>query len=86
MLPSALNESTFITALDKQARGGAPGEEDEKYVPGGLDRVNDLHGKVTHIVHNLSDKLGLVLKKQEREHCVVWLEEKKNVICGVKKY
>jgi hypothetical protein len=67
MLPSALNDSTFITALDKQARGGAPGEEDEKYVPGGLDRVNDLHGKVTHIVHNLSDKLGLVLKKQEKD-------------------
>ena len=52
VVPSALDENTFLTALN----GSSTDISKEAYTPAGLDRVEDLHGKVTHIVHNLSEK------------------------------
>ena len=66
-LPSALDENTFITALEKEAAKATQDAVNTIYQPQGYGNVQDLHGKVTHIVQNLSDKLGMVLKKQEKD-------------------
>ena len=66
-LPSALDENTFITALEKEAAKATEDAVNTIYQPQGYGNVQDLHGKVTHIVQNLSDKLGMVLKKQEKD-------------------
>ena len=75
VVPSALDENTFLTALN----GSSTDISKEAYTPAGLDRVEDLHGKVTHIVHNLSDKLGLVLKKQEKDFLAAYRAHMYNV-------
>ena len=66
-LASALDENTFITALEKEASKATEDALKTIYQPQGYGNVQDLHGKVTHIVQNLSDKLGMVLKKQEKD-------------------
>ena len=66
-LASALDENTFITALEKEAAKATEDAVKTIYQPQGYGNVQNLHGKVTHIVQNLSDKLGMVLKKQEKD-------------------
>ena len=71
-LPSAMNEDTFLTSIAGQkSGGGTEGSTSMKkrpvYEPQGLTRVKNLHGKVSHLVDNLAGKLGLVLRKQEKD-------------------
>ena len=72
-LPSAMNEDTFLTSIAGQ-KGGPGGDglssapkKRPVYEPQGLTRVKNLHGKVSHLVDNLAGKLGLVLRKQEKD-------------------
>ena len=77
-LPSAMNEDTFLTSIAGQ-KGNGPGDPGKSgpddssmekrpvYEPQGLTRVKNLHGKVSHLVDNLAGKLGLVLRKQEKD-------------------
>jgi hypothetical protein len=78
-LPSAMNEDTFLTSIAGQKGGdagvgggfsassSAPPKKRPVYEPEGLTRVKNLHGKVSHLVDNLAGKLGLVLRKQEKD-------------------
>ena len=67
-----LDESTFITSLAGQ-KGETSNDQPKSnvkrpvYEPEGLKRVKNLHGKVSHLVDNLAGKLGLVLRKQEKD-------------------
>ena len=54
-LASALDDNTFITALEKEASKATEDALKTIYQPQGYGNVQDLHGKVTHIVQNLSD-------------------------------
>ena len=46
-LPSALDENTFITALEKEAAKATEDAVNTIYQPQGYGNVQDLHGKVT---------------------------------------
>jgi hypothetical protein len=73
-----LDESTFITSL-----AGQQGEQQQVkrpvYEPEGLKRVKNLHGKVSHLVDNLAGKLGLVLRKQEKDFLAAYRAHMYNV-------
>ena len=84
MASDQLDESTFITSI-----AGQKGEEDNAnsntggkravYEPEGLKRVHNLHGKVSHLVDNLAGKLGLVLRKQEKDFLAAYRAHMYNV-------
>jgi hypothetical protein len=81
-----LDESTFITSIsgqqgeeDSTTGGGGGGGKRPVYEPEGLKRVKNLHGKVSHLVDNLAGKLGLVLRKQEKDFLAAYRAHMYNV-------
>ena len=76
-----LSESTFITSLagQKASITNNPNVKRPVYEPEGLKRVKNLHGKVSHLVDNLAGKLGLVLRKQEKDFLAAYRAHMYNV-------
>lgn len=83
MASDQLDETTFLTSIAGQkGEEGNPngfGGKRPVYEPEGLKRVKNLHGKVSHLVDNLAGKLGLVLRKQEKDFLAAYRAHMYNV-------
>ena len=77
---SNFNADTFLTNIrdaGAAAAGGASKIEIED--PKSLDRVKDLHGKLSHVVGSLRDKMQTVLRKQEGEFLAAYRSHMYNI-------
>ena len=83
MASDQLDETTFLTSIagqkGEEGNPNASGGKRPVYEPEGLKRVKNLHGKVSHLVDNLAGKLGLVLRKQEKDFLAAYRAHMYNV-------